>query len=235
MHVVKIILSIPFIPTVLRLQLFNCHQNQSHDFGLMFDYNPPLSSDYRVESFTLINAVQNHLDDVLKHIGRCPSDQTVFAVLGDFNLANVCWSSYYASSEYSMNILSAFDYPNLFQLEIFVTILSDKYVDLFWSNDPQRFVVYRSEKTYSDHDPLFAHLNVSGDNCFTPDVSKQFYSLQTLKIISSPLLIFLLEPHLMTPALKRVKEDYSSHSSHLANKLRTLRRNYVLILSYMTR
>ena len=97
------------------------------------------------------------------HIG--PSDQTVFAVLGDFNLADVCWSSYYASSEYSMNILSAFDDLNLFQLVNF----SDYF-------DPQRFVVYRSEKTYSDHYPIFAHLHVSSDDCYTPDVSKQMYS-----------------------------------------------------------
>ena len=66
-------------------------------------------------------------------------DQTVFAVLGDFNLADVCWSSYYASSEYSMNLLSAFDDVHLFQLVNFQTVLSGNTLDLFWSNDPQRF------------------------------------------------------------------------------------------------
>ena len=87
----------------------------------MVVYIPPLCSDYRVESSTLINAVQNHHDEVLKHIGRCPSDQTVFAVLGDFNLADVCWSSYYASSEFSINLLNAFDDINLFQSVNFPT------------------------------------------------------------------------------------------------------------------
>ena len=105
--------------------------------------NPPLSSDYRVESSTLINAVQNHRDEVLEDIGRYPSDQTVFAVLGDINLADVCWSSYYASSEYSLKVLSALEDLNLFQLVNFPTILSAITLDLFWSNDPQRFVVYR--------------------------------------------------------------------------------------------
>ena len=81
----------------------------------MFAYKPPLSSDYRIESSTLKNAVQNHRDEVLKHIGRGPSDQTVFAVLGDFNLTDICWSSYYASSEYSMNILRAHKDLNCFQ------------------------------------------------------------------------------------------------------------------------
>ena len=142
----------------------------------MVVYNPLLSSDYRVESSTLINAVQNHHDEVLKHIGRCLSGQTVFAVLGDFNLADVCWSSYYASSECSMNILRGFDDLNLFQLLNFPTILSGNTLDLFWSNDPQRFVVYRSEKNYSDHYPIFAHLHDSSDDCFTPDVSKPMYS-----------------------------------------------------------
>ena len=142
----------------------------------MVVYYPPFLSEYRVESSTLINADQNHRDEVLKHIGCCPSDQTVFAVLGDFNIADVCWSSCYASSEYSMNILSRFDDLNLFQLVNLPTILSGKTLDLFWSNDPQQFVVYRSEKTYSDQYPIFAHLHVSGDNCFTPDVSKQMYS-----------------------------------------------------------
>ena len=130
-----------------------------------------------------------------------------------------------------MNILSAFDDLNLFQLWIFPNILSGNYLDLFWSNDPEKFVVYRSEKTYSDHDSNFANLHVSDDDCFTPDVSKQMYSIQTLKVISSPFLMFLLELHLM----KRVRENYSSHSIHLANKLRTLRRNFVSNLSYMTR
>ena len=80
--------------------------------------NPPLSSDYRVESSTLINPC----DEVLKDIGRYPSDQTVFAVLGDINLADVYWSSYYASSEYSLNVLSALEDLNLFQLVNFPTI-----------------------------------------------------------------------------------------------------------------
>ena len=145
-------------------------------FGLMVVNNPPLSSDYRVESSTLINVVQNHRDEVIKHIGRCPSDQTVFAVLGDFNLADVCWSSYYASSEFSMNILSGLDDLNLFQLVNFPTSLSDNTLDFFWWTDPQRFVVYRSKKTYSDHYPIFAHLHVSGDEFFKIDVSKQMYS-----------------------------------------------------------
>ena len=129
----------------------------------MIVYNTPLSSDYRLESSTLINAVQIHHDDLPQHIGRCPSDQTVFAVLGDFNLADVCWSSYYASSEYSMNILSAFDDLNLFQLVNFPTILSGNTLDLFCPNDPQRFVAYRSEKTYPDLYLIFAHLHVSND------------------------------------------------------------------------
>ena len=115
-------------------------------FCLMVIYNPPLSSDYRVESSTFISDVQNHHDEVLKHIGRCQSDQTVFAVLEDFNLAEVCWSSYYAYSEYSMKILSAFDDLNLFQLGNFLTILSGNALDLFWSNDPQRFVVNFSQR-----------------------------------------------------------------------------------------
>ena len=59
-------------------------------FGLMVVYNLPLSSDYRVESFTFINAVQNHHDQVIKPVGRFASGKTVFAVLGDFNLADVC-------------------------------------------------------------------------------------------------------------------------------------------------
>ena len=95
--------------------MFNYQQVNHRFFGLMVDYNPPLSSDYRVESSTLKNAVQNHRDEVLKHISHGPSDQTVFAVLGDFNLADVCWSSYYASSEHSMNVLSALNDLNLFQ------------------------------------------------------------------------------------------------------------------------
>ena len=104
-------------PSVLQFCDFSCTnviKINHRFFGLMVFYNPPLSSDYRVESSTLINAAQNHRDEVLKHIGRCRSDQTVFAVLGDFNLADVCWSSYYASSESSMNILSAFDNLNPF-------------------------------------------------------------------------------------------------------------------------
>ena len=224
----------------------------------MVVYYPPFHSEYRVESSTLINAVQNNRDEVLKHIGCCPSDQTVFAVLGDFNIADVCWSSCYASSEYSMNILSAFDDLNLFQLVNLPTILSGKTPDLFWSNDPQQFVVYCSEKTYSDQYPIFAHLHVSGDNCFTPDVSKQMYSKkrfnwERFSCLLEPLytkfysnfqshfpFTFLLKPHLMIHALKRLKEDliflyYASHSILLAKKLKTLRRNYISNMSYLTR
>ena len=120
----------------------------------MVVYNTLLSSDYRVESSTLMNAVQNHRDEVLKHISCCPSDQTMVAVLGDLTLADVCCGSYYASSEYSIIILSAFDDLNLFQLVNFPTILSGNTLDLFWSNDFQKLLVYRSEKTYSDHYPI---------------------------------------------------------------------------------
>ena len=53
--------------------------------------------------------------------------------------------------------------------------LSGNTLVFFWSNDPQRFVVYCLEKTYSDRYPNFAHLHVSDDDCFTTDVSKQMY------------------------------------------------------------
>ena len=219
-------------------------------FGLMVVYNPPLSSDNRVESSTLINAVQNHHDEVLKHIGRCLSGQTVFAVLADFNLADVCWSSYFASSDCSMNILKGFDDLNMFQLLNFPTILSGNTLDLFWSNDPQRFVAYRSEKTYSDRCPIFAHLHVSSDDCFTPDVSKQLYSK---KSFNTEHFCCLLEPlytnlylnsqcdflSIFDVSIKATLDDscpkkskrrldfpyyYSSHSILLANKPRALRR-----------
>ena len=157
----------------------------------MVVYNLPLSSNYQVESYTLINAAQNQHDERLKHIGGCPSDQTVFAVLGDFNLADFFWSSNYASSEYTMNILSAFDDLNLFQSVNFPTISSGSALDVFWSNDSQRVILYRSEKTYSDHDPIFAHLHVSGDECLTPDVSKKIYSKKRL---NTECLSCLLEP-----------------------------------------
>ena len=125
-----------------------------------------------------------------------------------------------------MNILSAFDDLNLFRLVNFHTILSGDTLDLFWSNDPQRFFVYRSEKTYSDHDPIFAHLHVSGDDCFTPNVSKQMYSqkrfkserfsccenfstpicIQIPKVISSPILICFFKNGLDNSCPKRVKD-----------------------------
>ena len=132
----------------------------------------------------------------------------------------------------------------------FPTILSGNTLDIFWSNDPQRFVVHRSEKFYLDHNPILAHLHVSSDDCFTPDVSKQMY---LKKILNTKRLSCLLEPLLPKScsnsqsdflstfdisikaalddyALKRVKKRlefpyyYSSHSIHLANKLRTLGR-----------
>ena len=172
----------------------------------------------------------------------------MFAVLGDFNLADVCWSSYYASSECSMKILSWFEDLNLFQLVNFPTILSGNTVDFFWSNDPQRFVVYSSEKTYSDHYPIFAHLHVSSHDCFTPDVSKQMYSKMTFNterfscfleplytnLYSNSQSDFLsnfdvsIKATLDDSCPKESKRrldfpyDYSSHSVHLANKLRTL-------------
>ena len=220
--------------------------------------NPPLSSDYRVESSTLINAVQNHRDEVLEDIGRYPSDQTVFAVLGDINLADVCWSSYYASSEYSFNVLSALEDLNLFQLVNFPTILSAITLDLFWSNDPQRFVVYRSEKTYSDSFPIFAYLHVSDDDCFTLDVSKQMYlnkrfNTERFSCVLEPLYTKLYSSSqsdflsTFDVSIKAALDDscpkkskrrldfpfYSdSHSIHLVNELRT--RKYFSNLSYMT-
>ena len=192
---------------------------------------------------------------MLEHIGCCPPDQTVFAVLGDFNLSDVCWSSYYASSDYSMKILNAFNDLNLFQLVSFPTNLSGNTPDTFWSNDPQRFVVYHSEKTYSDHDSIFAHMHVSSDNCFTPDVSKQMYSKKNFnterfsclleplytKFYSNPQSDFLsffdisIKAALDDSCPKKSKRRfnfpyyYSSRSTQIANKLRTQRRKKIHI------
>ena len=110
---------------------------------------------------------------------------------------------------------------------IFPTTLSGNTLDLFWSVDPQAFVVYRSEKTYSDRYPIFALLHVSGDDCYKPDVSKQMYSKKRFNIerfscLLKPLYAKLysnsqndffstfdvsIEAALMIHALKRVKED----------------------------
>ena len=143
----------------------------------------------------------------------------------------------------------------------FPTILSGSTLDFFWSNDPQRFDVYRSEKTYSDHDPFFSQLHFSGDDCFTTAVSKQMYSkkrfntkhfsclLEPLytKLYSNSQIDFLstfdvsIKAALDDSCPKRSKRrlDFFLISIFLnlqsANKLRTLRRNYVLNLSYMTR
>ena len=134
---------------------------------------------------------------------------------------------------------------SMFQLVNFPTFLSGNTLDLFWSNDPQRFVVYRSEKTYSDHYP---NLHVSNDDCFTPDVSKQMYSKKSfnserfsclLELFYTKLYSIFQSNFLSTfdVSIKAALDDscpkrskrrfpcyYSSHSIHLPNKLRTLRR-----------
>ena len=54
----------------------------------MVVYNPPLSSDSRVESSTLKNAVQNHRDEVLKQIIRCPSNSmNILSAFVDLNVS----------------------------------------------------------------------------------------------------------------------------------------------------
>ena len=135
--------------------------------------------------------------------------------------------------------------------------MSGKTLDLFWSNDPQRFAVYRSEKTYSDHNSTFAHLHVSDDDCFTPDVPKQTYSNKRFNTERFSCLLEFLYTKLYSNSqsdflstfdvsIKAALDDsyskkckrrldfpyyFSAHYIHLASKLRTLRRNYVSNLS----
>ena len=149
-----------------------------------------------------------------------------------------------------MNILNAFNDLNLFQLVNFPTTLSGNTLDIFWPDDPQKFVVYHSEKTYSDHDSFFAQMHVSSDDCFTPDDSKQMYSKKSFnterfsglleplytKFYSNPQNDFLsffdisIKAALDDSCHKKSKRRlnfpyyYSSRSTQLANKLRTLRR-----------
>ena len=63
-----------------------------------------------------------------------------------------------------------------------------------------------SEKTYSDHYPMFAHLHVSSDDCFTPDFSKQMYSKKSLNMERFSC---LLEP-LYTKLFSNSQKDFLS-------------------------
>ena len=107
----------------------------------------------------------------------------------------------------------------------------------------------------------FRSLHVSSDNCSTPDVSEQMYSKKSFNMENFSCLLEPLYTKLFSNSqsdflsffdvsVKAALDDscpkkskrrlgfpyyYFSHSIHLANKLRTLRRKKFSILSYMTR
>ena len=107
----------------------------------------------------------------------------------------------------------------------------------------------------------FRSLHVSSDNCSTPDVSEQMYSKKSFNMENFSCLLEPLYTKLFSNSqsdflsffdvsVKAALDDscpkkskrrlgfpyyYFSHSIHLANKLRTLRRKKFSILSCMTR
>ena len=217
-------------------------------YSFLLIYNPPQTSLFRVDSSVLVEAMFNHRDEVVKCLGRkVAKDRVVTAVLGDINLPDVCWSSHTATSDYSNKFLTALDDLDLLQIVDFSTIVSGNILDLLCVSDPHRFIVFRGATAFSDHFPVFAHVfAASSISHFTTKrsvtYSKSSLNSESFSRAISPL-YSILHSNCHNEFIDKFNETvcqaldsscrkittrrkdfpfyFSSHSIHIANKLRT--------------
>ena len=78
---------------------------------LLFTNNPPVSSEYRIQSNVLNSCTLSYTS---RFAARHPDE--FICICGDFNSSDICWMSYTACSDYSNLIIDLFEQFNGVQL-----------------------------------------------------------------------------------------------------------------------
>ena len=133
---------------------FACATLLNSDAGfwlLIAIYNPPRDSSYCLEPNVITGCI-NHFVSTAR--GIILSDAPMkLVIVGDFNLPDVNWETYFGSSEYSQTILNYLDSHNLIQNVMEPTHRSGNILDLVFAADDTAVTV-ANVNLISDHYPI---------------------------------------------------------------------------------
>ena len=217
-------------------------------------YYPPADSAYRPSMQKLVTSLTKYLANFRLFIveNAIHPDEFEFCIVGDFNLPDIDWSSYFSSSFLDVQFLNLLSENNLTQMVDVPTHEKGNVLDLVIVNDPLNYEVSIGTNSLSDHYPLFLSLYIPEPSAHTNNTSSVLsissvnlnslrfllpseYTLQHLRDVSLPNEFYFTWYHRFQDALsssasfkrkKRVEYPfyYSSHSIHCLNKLNTLKR-----------
>ena len=219
----------------------------AHCFCLI--YNVPSQSSYRLTIEDLSVCLQSCYKWFKKNCdsNHILADSRYFTVLGDINLPDVCWKSGAAISCYSIDFLSIVEDLHFIQLLDEPSHVDGNLLDVILSSNTETSVSI-TEKPYSDHFGVFfsfpldfipcnyARTSVFSQNLFRPDLFNlhlhEVYQLACLpqhadvsyQIYESILTALRGSCNLKSKNRSGLPYYYSSHTIHLLNKFKTLKR-----------
>ena len=215
---------------------------------LILFYNPPFASQYRVSSSDIQKTVECYLS---AFDGRACEDNHV-VLLGDFNYPDIDWSTGCSKFTDSSTFLELTDSLYLSQLVNFPTHTSGNTLDLILTNRPE-IVKISCPFMYSDHKCIpfsIAHMNRSSYQSTRCCATNLAYSKSLFSVVkfnaelqcgydilhTGACIPFSTFTSVTTIALdsacprkthrrNEFPSYFSSHSIHMANKLRTARKH----------
>ena len=215
-------------------------------------YNPPRSSRFRISPSELTACLDYHFNAMKCAVNSDATRKQISIVLGDLNLPDICWNSACARFSESEQFLTDLEKLDLLQVVDFPTHNSGNILDIVCVSHPHLVTLYPAQLQYSDHYPVHGSislgLRLKHLECSHPSMS---YSKSSLNVVSfsrsvEPLYHYLYINHatsflpifedgilsaLASSCAKKTRRRqefpyyYSSHSIHLANKIRTLKRS----------
>ena len=103
----------------------------------------------------------NSLNDCIRYFNtKLASLSCSYRLMGDFNMPDICWTSFSGHSVYSNLFLSTIKELDLLPLFYEPTHRSGSTLDLILSIHTQLLTVFLDNKLYSDHFPVFAFFTI---------------------------------------------------------------------------
>ena len=134
-----------------------CFINSDPPLLVVTIYNPPISSEYRIQSNVLNPCILSYTS---RFAARHPDGFT--CICGDFNSPDICWTSYTACSDYSKSIIDLFEQFKGVQLVVNSIHVNGNILDIFVTNCQNLCSVSVLSSTFcSDHYPVSSNIHIN--------------------------------------------------------------------------
>ena len=198
-------------------------------------YNPPSTSDYKVDVAQIIECIHAYQKTLVEKVGNPKWDFSTF-VLGDFNFPDIDWDTMTSSNEKELSFLEAVNELCLSQFIDSPTHKAGNILDLILT-DSSNLDCWVDLNLFSDHYPIYFSLECTNNEIpIVPSYSQSSFDKSIFNQSLSPLfdLICFMQP---STVFDFVSEWYSRLSSSLfisIRQKRKRRRNFPIYYSSHT-